>query len=53
VRYEEYLPLGLVTDLRFGNELGRCFHGWNDLKWLTNFGEFPLYSLGDVIIKLL
>ncbi|XP_054286175.1 alpha-amylase 4N-like [Macrosteles quadrilineatus] len=38
VKYEEYTPLGLVTDFRLGDELGRCFQGKNDLKWLRNFG---------------
>ncbi|XP_046678675.1 alpha-amylase 4N-like isoform X3 [Homalodisca vitripennis] len=38
VKYQEYTPLGLVTDFRFGKELGRCFQGRNDIKWLTSFG---------------
>uniref|UniRef100_A0A1B6L081 Alpha-amylase n=1 Tax=Graphocephala atropunctata TaxID=36148 RepID=A0A1B6L081_9HEMI len=38
VKYQEYTSLGFVTDFRFGKELGRCFQGRNDLKWLTSFG---------------
>lgn len=35
---DEYLHLGTVTEFRYSAEIGRAFHGRNQLRWLHNFG---------------
>lgn len=35
----EYTPIGAVTEFRVGMELGNCFGGQNQLRWLRNWGE--------------
>lgn len=35
----EYVDLGVVTEFRYSAEIGRLFHGRNELKYLQNFGE--------------
>ncbi|XP_054284869.1 alpha-amylase-like [Macrosteles quadrilineatus] len=39
IKYEEYTPLGLVLDFKFGRQLGTFFLGIKDLKDLQNFGS--------------
>ncbi|XP_058460013.1 alpha-amylase 2-like [Malaya genurostris] len=34
----EYINLGTVTEFRFSAEIGRAFHGRNQLKWLSSWG---------------
>ncbi|XP_039956551.1 alpha-amylase-related protein-like isoform X1 [Bactrocera tryoni] len=34
----EYSPLGAVTEFRFSEEIGGAFRGYNQLKWLRNWG---------------
>lgn len=34
----EYSNLGAITEFRFSAEIGKAFRGWNDLKWLRNWG---------------
>lgn len=35
----EYVDNGRVTEFRYGKYLGEAFRGYNQLKWLVNFGE--------------
>ncbi|MCL4149567.1 UNVERIFIED_CONTAM: hypothetical protein GTU68_041347 [Idotea baltica] len=39
VTSEEYVGLGRVTEFKYGKYLGEAFRGYNELKWLNNFGE--------------
>ncbi|XP_065336314.1 alpha-amylase A-like [Cloeon dipterum] len=39
VTKDEYYGIGLVTEFRYGSELGRAMRGQNPLKWYYNFGE--------------
>jgi alpha-amylase len=34
----EYTHIGTVTEFRFSAEIGKAFHGRNQLRWLVNFG---------------
>lgn len=34
----EYTDIGTVTEFRFSAEIGRAFHGNNQLRWLKNWG---------------
>jgi alpha-amylase len=34
----EYTDYGTVTEFRFSAEIGKAFHGRNQLRWLRNFG---------------
>lgn len=34
----EYTHIGTVTEFRYSAEIGKAFHGRNQLKWLVNFG---------------
>uniref|UniRef100_A0A182LXD6 Alpha-amylase n=1 Tax=Anopheles culicifacies TaxID=139723 RepID=A0A182LXD6_9DIPT len=34
----EYTHLGTVTEFRFSAEIGRAFRGYNQLRWLSNWG---------------
>lgn len=39
VTKEEYYSIGLITEFRYGSELGRAMRGSNPLKYYFNFGE--------------
>ncbi|XP_054287834.1 alpha-amylase-like [Macrosteles quadrilineatus] len=39
VKYEEYTPLGLVMDYKFGRQLGKFFLSEKNLNYLENFGS--------------
>ena len=34
----EYTHIGTVTEFRYSAEIGKAFHGRNQLRWLYNFG---------------
>jgi alpha-amylase len=34
----EYTHIGTVTEFRYSAEIGKAFHGRNQLRWLVNFG---------------
>ncbi|KAF4520997.1 hypothetical protein B566_EDAN002493 [Ephemera danica] len=36
---DEYTFMGRVTEFKFSAEIGRAFRGYNELKWLVNWGE--------------
>lgn len=36
---DEYRHLGTITEFRFSGEIGGVFRGYNNLRWLINWGE--------------
>ncbi|KAI4459920.1 alpha-amylase [Holotrichia oblita] len=39
VSFNEYTHLGAVTEFKYSAEIGRVFHGYDQLTWLSNWGE--------------
>uniref|UniRef100_A0A1L8DQX1 Alpha-amylase n=1 Tax=Nyssomyia neivai TaxID=330878 RepID=A0A1L8DQX1_9DIPT len=49
IRYE-YTPLGAVTEFKFSAEIGAAFRGYNQLRWLYNFGPHWGFVPSDVAL---
>nr|QEI22884.1 putative alpha-amylase [Oryctes rhinoceros] len=39
ISFTEYLHLGRITEFRYSAEIGRVFRGYDQLRWLSNWGE--------------
>ncbi|XP_053683306.1 alpha-amylase 1-like [Sabethes cyaneus] len=39
INREEYTHLGTITEFRFSAEIGRVFRGYDQLRWLSSWGE--------------
>lgn len=48
---EEYTSFAAVTEFKYGAEIGRVFRGYNQLKWLKNWGtEWGLLTDQEAIV---
>ncbi|XP_070565166.1 alpha-amylase 1-like [Ptychodera flava] len=51
VKATDYTYIGYVTEFKYGIELGNCFHGNNQLKWLSSFGQaWGLLASGSALV---
>ncbi|XP_077978425.1 alpha-amylase 1-like [Glandiceps talaboti] len=51
IKATDYTHVGLVTEFKYGLELGNCFYGYNQLKWLSSFGEsWGLLASGSAVV---
>jgi len=51
IKGSDYFGLGVVTEFKYGMFLGEMMRGFNQMKWLVNWGEgWGMYPTGNALV---